>query len=113
MALVGDEAAHGSGHSVGHLTRGELGGQIYAWMQHRQVADGQLGAFGDRDGVAAELHRELRCANDRSADALAGIENLQPDTAAVERLAESGGERRTEIVETFGLPTVDVLGDAA
>ena len=66
---------------------------------HRQVLQRQLVAIGDQDGVAADLHRELRGADDGGADALAGVPDRRQVAAVRQRMAQRLGEIEAEIAE--------------
>src|SRR5262249_59815735 len=77
--------------------------------EHRQVLQRQLGGIGDEDGVAADLDRELRGADDGRADALAGVPYRRQVAAVGERMAQLLGEVATEIAETPALPPVEIF----
>ena len=51
----------------------DLALQAEVASQHRQVLQRQLAGVGDQDGIAADLHRELRRADHGRADTLARV----------------------------------------
>src|SRR6516225_8093255 len=66
---AGERAAHGGSDGIGSdLT---VGSEVA--RQHGQVLQRQLAGIGDQDGVAADLNRKLRSADDGRANALARV----------------------------------------
>ena len=81
--------------------------------EHRQVVERQPRRIADRDGVAAQLHRELRGADHGGADALAGVPHGCADAMIGERMAQRVRQIEAEIVEPAAFAAVEIFGDAA
>ena len=81
-------------------------------MNHRHVVNRQQRRIGQEDGLAADLDRELRGRDDGRADALHRLDDGDPD-AGLELPHDLACQQRGDITEVCGLPTVDVLCNAA
>ena len=80
---------------------------------HRQVLDRQVVGPGDQDGVAGDLHRELRGADHGGADALARVPDRRQVLAAGQHVPQPFRQVGAEVAEAAALALVEIFGDAA
>src|SRR2546429_799085 len=90
-----ERAAHGGSDGIGSDVA--VGREVA--RQHRQVLQRQLVGIGDQDGVAADLNRKLRGADDGCANALARVPDRSKVASMRQQMAQLLGEVGAEIAE--------------
>src|SRR2546429_4400653 len=90
-----ERAAHGGSDGIG----GDVAVGREVARQHRQVLQRQLVGIGDQDGVAADLNRKLRGADDGCANALARVPDRSKVASMRQQMAQLLGEVGAEIAE--------------
>src|SRR6266436_4736560 len=97
-----ERAAHGGSDGIGSDVA--VGREVA--RQHRQVLQRQLVGIGDQDGVAADLNRKLRGADDGRANALARVPDRSEVAPMRQEMAQLLGEVGAEIAEAPSFPLV-------
>ena len=104
-----ERAAHGGSDGIGSDVA--VGREVA--RQHRQVLQRQLVGIGDQDGVAADLDRELRGADDGRANALARVPDRSKVAPMRQQMAQLLGEVGAEIAEAPSFALVEIFRDPA
>ena len=106
---AGKRRAHGEADRLGS----DLALQTEVACQHRQILQRQPAGIGDQDGIAADLHRELRRADDGRADTLARVPDRRQVAPMRQHMAQLLRQIKPEIPEAARFPLVEIFGDAA
>ena len=104
-----ERAAHGGSDGIGSDVA--VGREVA--RQHRQVLQRQLVGIGDQDGVAADLNRKLRGADDGRANALARVPDRSKVAPMRQQMAQLLGEVGAEIAEAPSFPLIEIFRDPA